>query len=188
MTPVRILTVCTGNVCRSPAAEYLLAAAFAGEPGVGVHSAGTGAPVGHPVSEVVGTLLLERGIDASGHRARALTVPLIRESDLILTATRRHRSQVVALDPAALRRTFTLREFARLAEAARLAGATAGADITGSAARLDALVGAAFVRRGGADIGDDDIADPYGRDRAFNEAVIGQIDAAVTRIRTLAHT
>ena len=41
-----ILTVCTGNVCRSPAVERLLASKLG--PTVSVASAGTHALVGHP--------------------------------------------------------------------------------------------------------------------------------------------
>ena len=52
-----ILAVCTGNVCRSPAVERLLASKLG--PTVRVSSAGTHALVGHPISEPMAALLLE---------------------------------------------------------------------------------------------------------------------------------
>ena len=42
-----VLTVCTGNICRSPLAELILAASLSDIPDVRVESAGTGALVGH---------------------------------------------------------------------------------------------------------------------------------------------
>ena len=50
-----ILAVCTGNVCRSPAVERLLASKLG--PTVSVSSAGTHALVGHPISEPMAALL-----------------------------------------------------------------------------------------------------------------------------------
>ncbi|MEO8284563.1 MAG: hypothetical protein ABI568_14370, partial [Pseudarthrobacter sp.] len=49
--PIRILTVCTGNICRSPVAERLLQAGLEQvKPGAfRVRSAGTRAMVGDPV-------------------------------------------------------------------------------------------------------------------------------------------
>ena len=56
-----ILTVCTGNVCRSPAVERLLASKLG--PTVSVASAGTHALVGHPISEPMAVLLRNSGIE-----------------------------------------------------------------------------------------------------------------------------
>ena len=53
-----ILAVCTGNVCRSPAVERLLASKLG--PTVSVRSAGTHALVGHPISEPMAALLRQR--------------------------------------------------------------------------------------------------------------------------------
>ena len=50
-----ILTVCTGNICRSPAVERLLTRKLG--PTVSVSSAGTHALVGHPIAEPMASLL-----------------------------------------------------------------------------------------------------------------------------------
>jgi protein-tyrosine phosphatase len=46
-----------------------------------------------------------------GHVGRQLTADLVRRADLVLTATREHRREVVELDPTAGQRSFTIREF-----------------------------------------------------------------------------
>ena len=64
-----ILTVCTGNVCRSPAVERLLASKLG--PTVSVASAGTHALVGHPISEPMAVLLQNSGVQESRSRLAA---------------------------------------------------------------------------------------------------------------------
>jgi protein-tyrosine phosphatase len=59
-------------------------------------------------------LLRGNGAEVETFAAHRLTANLVREADLVLTLTRLHRSTVVDLWPAAVRRTFTLRELARL--------------------------------------------------------------------------
>ncbi|WP_372748704.1 low molecular weight protein-tyrosine-phosphatase [Litorivivens sp.] len=82
-----ILFVCTGNICRSPAAEYLLKHQLnqAGRVGITVSSAGLGALVDHPVEDNVAALLSADGIDPSAHRARKISSSMTNSADLILT-------------------------------------------------------------------------------------------------------
>jgi len=85
-----VLTVCIGNICRSPMAEGLLAA---GLPHLRVVSAGTGALVGKPADPTAQALMRARGIDISGHVAQQVSQMLCRQADLILVmdlAQRRH--------------------------------------------------------------------------------------------------
>ncbi|MCA1766273.1 MAG: low molecular weight phosphotyrosine protein phosphatase [Desulfobulbaceae bacterium] len=78
-----ILTVCTGNICRSPMAEILLGERLK-EEGVEVSSAGLMALVGHPADPLAIALLAERGLDATGHRARQITTEIATGAELIL--------------------------------------------------------------------------------------------------------
>ncbi len=110
--PYGILVICTGNIHRSPTAQHLLAHAFRGEP-ISVVSAGTAPALGEPMGGTLAEFLRGEGIDPSGFRARFLTAADVRDADLILGMTRAHRGQAVSLWPGALRRSFTLKEFAR---------------------------------------------------------------------------
>ncbi len=153
----RVLVVCTGNICRSPAVERLLAAGLTGTD-VEVSSAGTRAMRGDAMSPPMAALVGAAGAVADGFVARQLTSALVRDSSLVLALTRQHRAAVVELEPAAVRRTFTLRELARLAAAVdpeRLPDGTAGE-------RLLALIPLAAAQRAAASPGDDDVVDPYG--------------------------
>jgi protein-tyrosine phosphatase len=114
-----ILVVCTGNICRSPVAERLLRAQSEalGLPVV-VHSGGTQSMVGHDMTPEAAHLANRYGADSADHHSKQLTEQQIADADLILTATRDHRSKVVSLHPRAARYTYTLNQFARLLPAA----------------------------------------------------------------------
>jgi protein-tyrosine phosphatase len=174
----RILTVCQGNVHRSALAASLLQT-WAGwylpsdvASRVRVGSAGLGAPEGAPMQGAVLQIAAALGADGSDHRARRISDDLIGDADLVLTASRRQRDDVVQRVPAALRTTFTVREAGRIA---------ALLDVTGDPgiARMQAVVSdLALHRSAPADSSDDDIADPQGRDDdAFREMARTEVPA-----------
>lgn len=113
----RIITVCTGNICRSPMAELMLTRAFA-EAGmaedVAIDSAGTTDwEVGRPIDERAATKLSELGIESHLHRARRFEPEWYRERDLILALDLEHYSNLRknAPDDDARDRIHLLREF-----------------------------------------------------------------------------
>ncbi|MET4589407.1 low molecular weight phosphatase family protein [Arthrobacter sp. 754] len=114
--PVRILTVCTGNICRSPVAERLLQAGLdqVMPGGFVVTSAGTRAMVGDPMQPLSGDIVRTYGGNPDGFVSRQLTSKILRGVDLVLTMTSGHRGEVLQLDASLLKRTFTIREFARM--------------------------------------------------------------------------
>jgi protein-tyrosine phosphatase len=114
--PVRILTVCTGNVCRSPVAERLLQAGLDQvlPGGFEVRSAGTRALVGDPVQPLSADIIRTFGGTSEGFTARQLTGKVLRKVDLVLAMSSAHRGEVLQLDASLLKRTFTIREFARM--------------------------------------------------------------------------
>ena len=109
-TPLRVLFVCTANICRSPFME-LLARQQVGD-ALAVSSAGTRGSTDHPMSEEMADRLRERGISPDGFRSRPLTGELVEEADLVLTAEAAHRAFALDEWPAAFRRIFTLGQFA----------------------------------------------------------------------------
>ncbi|MDP1575032.1 MAG: hypothetical protein Q8L78_08920 [Coxiellaceae bacterium] len=83
----RILVVCIGNICRSPAAEGFFKEAFQkNNIACRVDSAGLSAMVGHEADLAVRDIMLEDNhINLSSHRAKQLTEEMILQHDLILT-------------------------------------------------------------------------------------------------------
>jgi protein-tyrosine phosphatase len=98
----RILTVCVGNICRSPMAEALLRHRLASR-GVQatVESAGIAALVGRPPDQAAQDLMLARGLDISAHRGRQLTADLIRSFELILVMEAGHQKAIESMLPSA---------------------------------------------------------------------------------------
>lgn len=113
--PFRILTVCTGNVCRSPLAQALLRLELPPEL-FSVSSAGTAIGREQPVPEPQLRIARELGIEGlEEHRSRPLVAAELDQYDLILGMSRNHRRFAVQKAPRTVRKTFTLREFAHLA-------------------------------------------------------------------------
>jgi protein-tyrosine phosphatase len=176
--PFSILAVCTGNVCRSPAVERLLASSLG--PTVTVSSAGTHALVGYPISDPMAALLLESGLAPDPFEARRVSEQILKEADLILSMTRAQRGLVVELWPAAVRRAFTLREFARLLSLVDPAALPSGSP----AERLRAAIPLAAAARGRQRVSaeEDDVVDPFRLSNAVYAASFEQIKSAVDAI------
>lgn len=96
---MKVLLVCTGNVCRSPMAEAIARRLLEarGTTGVEVTSAGTAAWDGAPASEGAYLIALEHGLDLSAHRARQLTADHVAAADLVLGMSPHHVERAVAL-------------------------------------------------------------------------------------------
>jgi protein-tyrosine phosphatase len=169
MAAFRILFVCIGNVCRSPLGERLLAQRLPADR-FEVSSAGVGAMVGEPMSPEAAVHLEPYGATPGEFRARQLTATMMRESDLVLTATREIRSRVLEEEPVALRRTFTVREFAALL------------DVLPATADPGELVVTAAQERSRAPLEDYDIPDPYRRGPEANAHAAKLMAEAVERI------
>ena len=117
------MTICTGNMCRSPAAQFALQGYL--EDAVTTSSAGTHALVGHVVPEQMRFQMASEGLSADDHVAQQYTAELASGPDIIIAMTAAHRRWLVSETPAVLRKTFLLMELATAARAgAPLAGST----------------------------------------------------------------
>lgn len=162
--PLRLLFVCTGNICRSPAAAIAARAAASPLGGlVQISSAGTRAVVGSGVHPATAAALARRGLDPAGHVALDISRTLIEQADLILTMSAQHRSEVLELTPTALGRCFTLREFVRLTSAF-------GPEYDTPKALI-----AAASRMRGMSVGDNDVLDPLSPASPGHDATVAMI-------------
>ncbi len=93
--PVRLLTVCLGNICRSPTAEAaLVEAAAAAGLAVEVRSAGTGDwHVGHPPDPRMRAAAERVGLRLDGV-AETVTAEALAEADLVLAMDRTNLADV----------------------------------------------------------------------------------------------
>jgi protein-tyrosine phosphatase len=169
--PFRVLMVCTANRVRSAMAERMLLHALAEAAPhlpIDVSGAGTRTMNGLPMFPEAASELAARGIDASGFQSCALTENGVMHADLVLTATREHRSDVLERVPLALKRTFTLMEFAALVE--KVDGADPRA-LVAEASRQRSLAPAKV-----------DIGDPFRRSPEVHRETADQIDVAVRTV------
>jgi protein-tyrosine phosphatase len=161
----RVLHVCTGNICRSPMAEHLMREGLRKRLGDDadrfvVESAGTWGHTGSPMEPHALRTLASYDVDGAAFTARELVAEHVVAADLVLGATREHRAAAVVLHPRAAARTFTLREFARLAGAVDPVTLPIGDRVE----RARAVVRAAAANRGLVPPDsprDDDLDDPY---------------------------
>lgn len=89
---LKIMTVCTGNICRSPMGEYLIkeAARKAGIP-LEVDSSGiSNEEQGNPIDRRAAKVLTELNINSSGHRAKQLVISDFASHDLLLAMDLNH--------------------------------------------------------------------------------------------------
>ncbi|MEU7816199.1 hypothetical protein [Pseudonocardia sp. NPDC049154] len=182
----RLLFVCTGNLCRSPAAEIMTRHLLVGKLGgreaarFDISSAGVNAVVGEMMHPDTRDELAPWGLDgpaqAGAFRARQLRSSMVRRSDLVLGASLRHRSAVVEREPAGLKNTFALREFAALADAVDETMLPEGDPVK----RAHELVEQARMKRGLVPLDREELSvvDPIGKpQQAHHEAVVLITDA-----------
>lgn len=166
--PVRVLFVCTANICRSAYADLLSRHLLGEGSGVEVASAGTRAVEGEPVDEEMAALLRARGIDPTTHRSRRLSLRTVGEHDLVVTAEVAHRSFILDDRPAVFRRLFTLGQLDRTLDGLP-------DDLRGRA--LITAAGQAAVPADPAD----DVHDPYRRGPEAARTAAAHIEALVSR-------
>ena len=102
-----ILTLCVGNICRSPLAQVLLARDL---PGATVWSAGLGALVGQPADPMSAEVAATHGLDLSAHRAQQVNSWLCQSAELILVMEQAHKTALEQQYPLVRGKVFRLGE------------------------------------------------------------------------------
>lgn len=103
-----ILTVCVGNICRSPLAQALVKQQL---PDHEVSSAGLSALVGEPADPIVVQLAAAHGIDLEAHRAQQVAEWMCRQADLILVMEQGHKARLERRFPQVRGKVFRLGHF-----------------------------------------------------------------------------
>jgi protein-tyrosine phosphatase len=116
---MKLLFVCTANICRSPMAESIFNtlvsdAAIPYE----ARSAGVAALVGEPIATNARTVLEEAGIQAGEHRARQVDRAMLEEAILVLAMTPQHVAALNRLAGGLSEKIWTLPGYAKGASAA----------------------------------------------------------------------
>ncbi len=166
----RILFVCTGNQCRSPAAEMILRHHLgAGSGGYEIWSAGTRAPDGVGIHPLTAQALAHLGVPVRRHASRRITAEDVQGADLVLCATRQHRAEVASLMRGASARTFTICEFARITRAVDGAHDSSLSEMVGAMSRRRVLDQPREPSL-------DDLADPIGGGPQQHRAAVEILD------------
>ncbi len=187
-----VLFVCEANVCRSAMMEAVFRAAV---PGAAwrVSSAGTRV-VAHRLSMCEVSAAVS-DVDPRRHVARQVDAAMLRDHDLVITASRAERAALGAMAPTLRWRTFTLRE--ALILSGGLADGRGDAGVDGHLSILERYASALHRRRGIVDVPrtrrrfpvgrepDDplDLPDVHGARLSRHRSVL---DAGARDVRTLA--
>ncbi len=167
--PLHVLFVCTANICRSAYSDVRAQSMLGDKHSVSFASAGTWGFDAAPMDAEMANQALARGLDASTFRSRRLDRAMVEGADLILTASSEHRAFILEDWPGALRKTFTLGQFAKALNAvdAHLHGRD--------------LIEAVRARRvpPGPEL---DIPDPYRKGSAAAAACAQRIDDLLTQV------
>lgn len=179
---IRILTICTGNICRSPLAAELLAAKL-GLTHFEVTTAGTSPVAGEHMQDTMQHIALRMGVtDVSNHRAIGITRDAVSNADLILGMDREHRRATAKLQPNAARRSFTLLEFAHVVSYLDETQMHTNGDRPLAALETVMRMRGVVPRLTPGRLYD--VPDPYGRSKQVYERSAKQIERAVDQIVT----
>ena len=102
-----VVTVCTGNICRSPLAEYLFRSRLEGV-SAKVSSAGIQALVNQPADVLAQEIAQTHGLDLSPHLGRQVEKSVLEEHELVLVMEDHHRDYIRSRFPQVSGKVFLL--------------------------------------------------------------------------------
>lgn len=107
-----LVFVCTGNICRSPMAEYLFRDLVKDtHPDWRISSAGVAASYGVPASRYAVQALAERGLNLKGHRSHPVIPQMAATARLFVVMTSGHQAYLRDMYPASVDKTELLLRF-----------------------------------------------------------------------------
>lgn len=110
---MKIMFICTGNICRSAMAQGLFQKKLIDKKikNVEVYSCGIHAAIGDTSTYEARTVMEEYDVDISKHLATNIKFSKIKEMDLILCATNSHKLAVLDIYPELDGKVFTMKEY-----------------------------------------------------------------------------
>lgn len=112
---MKIMFICTGNICRSAMAEGMMRKlVIENNIDVEIYSCGIYAETGDFATYNAAQVAKEYNADISSHRATNIRESKIEEMDLILCATTSHKQSVLYLYPNLQGKVYTMKEYAKL--------------------------------------------------------------------------
>lgn len=111
---MKVMFICTGNICRSAMAEGIFKKITEGK--IEVYSCGTDATTGDMPTYYAIEAAKRYDVDITNHKATNIRNSRIKEMDFILCATQSHKETVIYLYPELKEKVFTIKEYARMDE------------------------------------------------------------------------
>ncbi|MDF1782246.1 MAG: low molecular weight phosphotyrosine protein phosphatase [Alcanivoracaceae bacterium] len=103
-----ILTVCDGNICRSPTAEFILQSAL---PDKRIESAGLVGLTRHDMAPKARAIAEQRGVSCPIHSAKKIEEKICREFDLIIVMEKRQKDELIRRFPFVGGKTYLIRHW-----------------------------------------------------------------------------
>jgi protein-tyrosine phosphatase len=108
-----ILFVCTGNICRSPIAEYLLRKELSQlqVSGIEIQSAGLLELGARPADPEMVSISKEHDVDLTSHHSRQITLQMLSNADIVFVMETGHQKALTNLNPEDKGKVFLLSIF-----------------------------------------------------------------------------